>query len=647
MSGSSDSPPVARGPVPGPPSAGRLRVELCGRFAVQVDGLPSTDDALRRSKTRAVLAMLALAPHFQLRREQIADALWPDLDGDGAANQLAKAVHALRRALEPGLAARAPSRFLASHDGILRLTAPGSVTVDALEFLDAARFALAAGTAAALGSAVALLPDELLPEFLYESWTMPIREELRMLRVRVLERAAESCERAADARRAERLWQRLLGVEPASEVAYQALIRAAVGRGDRSGAERLLAACRETLRRELDVEPDASTVALARTAVAWAKPAIPPVESVEGGKLEAPDCQAEEWSEFKSVRTDGSLPLAALLPFAVLNAWSSRFRAAAAAVVIVALTVVLVATTTPGRSVQRATRQTVRSVVSIFTGQPADPMMVVLAGRGVAPHSRVDVVGSRSGLATFADAEGRFLLPGIAWRPGQKYRIAVSPDGQTASVSQVVASQVPSDRGVLDIGPLPDPDGPVVALEEVSGLNSFAAIDFHDDAYLAGVVRAVTISAPTDAFRVEALDTFVASLYDPSALDRRTPHETIARGSGRASDLNDALAALARVAGYRARLVDVGDPDNTGLTYPLVEVSYDGAWHVFDPATATRFVTDDGRVPSFAEAQRAPSTVRLADRKVRTYWDAEWLKRLYASPLHRYRVVESEAPLVG
>lgn len=641
MSGSSDSPPVARVPVPGPTSAGRLRIELCGRFRVIVDGVPVNHEALRRSKTRALLALLALAPQSRLRREQIADALWPDLDGDGAANQLAKAVHSLRRALEPDLAPRAPSRFLESADGLLLLRAPDGLTVDALEFRDAACFGLASGTTAALGGAVAILPDELLPEFLYESWTMPLREELRMLRVRVLERSAESCERSDDARRAERLWQRLLGVEPASEVAYRGLIRAAVGRGDRSEAQRLLAACRETLRRELDAEPDASTVALARTAVVAKPAAVVSIASTEGQCREASVGSSREKSELTSVRVAGSLPVA------VPNAWGARARRTAAAAVIVALTVVLVATTTPGRAVQRATRQTVRTLASVITGQPVDPTMVVLAGRGVEPHSRVDVVGSRSGLATFADADGRFLLPGIAWRPGQKYRIAVSPDGQTASISQVVASQIPSDRGVLDIGALPDPDGPAVALEEVSGLNSFAAIDFHDDAYLAGVVRAVTVSAPTDAERVEALDAFVASLYDPSALDRRSPHEAVACGSGRASDLNDALAALARVAGYRARLVDVGDPDHTGLTYPLVEVSYGGSWHVFDPATATRFVTDDGRVPSFAEAQRAPATVRLADQNVRTYWDAEWLRRLYASPLHRYRVVESEAPLVG
>lgn len=640
MTSSGESPRVA----PVSSSTGRMHVELCGRFGVHLDGAPVSDDAMRRSKTRAVLSMLALAPQFQLRREQVADALWPDLDGDAAANQLAKAVHALRRAFEPDLAARAQSRFLESSDGLLHLTAPGGVTVDAVEFRDAARFGLAAGTSAALDSAVALIPGELLPEFLYEPWTMPLRDEIRTSSARVLERAAELREQAGDARRAERLWRRLLDVEPASESAFQGLIRSAIRRGDRTEALRLLAVCRETLRRELDVEPDESTVTMARTAVQSCG-----VQETKVGAdlptyvngLEISVEQAGDARNRTSVREARSLPLA------VLCGWGARARRTAGAAAIVALTVVFVATTAPGRSVQRATRSSVRSVVSIFTGEPADPSMVVLAGRGVAPHARVDVVGSRSGLATFADAEGRFSLPGVAWRPGQKYRIAVSEDGQSASIAQVVASHVPSDRGVLDIGSLPVTDTPLVALEDVAGLNSFAVVEFHGDAFLAGVVRAVTVEAASDSDRVGAIDDFVASLYDPNALDRRTPHETVALGSGRASDLNDAMAALARIAGYESRLVDVGDPDHPGLTYPLVEVSFDGAWHVYDPATATRFSTEDGRVPSFAEAQRVPGTVRLAGPNGRTYWNAEWLRRLYASPLHRYRLVRSEAGLIG
>ena len=475
--------------------------------------------------------------------------------------------------------------------------------MDALEFRDAARFGLAAGTAAALGSAVAMLPDELLPEFLYESWTMPLREELRMLRVRVLERAAESCERSSETDRAERLWQRLLGVEPASEVAYQGLIRSAVRRGDRSGAERLLAACRETLQRELDVEPDASTVAMVKTGLAGKSQAVSMVESVEGWRREEPVARSDEESEIKSVRVAGSLPLA------VLYSWGARVTAV---VVLVALTVLFVAATPPGRSVQRATRLSVRYAISAITGQPVDPMLVVLSGirrlssrahrrrrqsqrAGDVCRRRGPVCSAGRRVATGSDVRG--------WRCPQ--------DGRTAAISRVVSSGVPSDQGVLDIGPLPAPDVTITELEDVAGLNSFAVVGFDDDAYLAGVVRAVTVGAATDNERVGMLDAFIASLYDPNGIDSRTPRETVALGSGRASDLNDTMAALSRVAGYRARLVDVGDPEHPGLTYPLVEVEFDGTWHVYDPATATKFVTGDGRVPSFAEVRRVPGAVRL------------------------------------
>jgi len=660
MTGSGDQPPVARGSVSGSASSERLRVELCGCFGVFIDGRPVREEALRRSRPRAVLAMLALAPRFRLRREFVADALWPELDGDAACNQLAKAIHALRRAFEPDLAARAPSRYLASGDGMLTLTAAGGVSVDALEFRDAARFALAIGTRASLDSAVALLPAELLPEFHAEPWVMPLRDELRALSARVLERAARLRERAGEAQQAERMWQRLLEVEPASEAAFRGLLRAASARGDRTEALRVLEACREALKREFGVEPEPATVELARSVMQSTRVSgvsIGPRRETSGGPAAEIGRPAGEGPGRALVAASGSPPSADVRGMAAEHVASpahpafvprwSRARMALAVTALVAATVVFVAATPPGRSVQRFTRKTVRAATALVTGQPAEPQLVVLAGSGVAPNARVDVVGSRSGLATYADAEGRFSLPGVAWRPGQAYRIAVSQDGVTAWIVQVAATAQPSDRGVVDVGLLPATGGQTVELERVSGLNSFALVDFERDAYLAGVVRAVTAHAASDAERIGALDAFVASLYDPQALDPRTPHQVVASGSGRASDLSDAMAALARGAGYRSRLVDVGDPDRPGLTYPLVEVSYEGAWHLHDPATGTKFTTGDGRVPSFAEVQRQPGTVRLAEPNGRTYWNAGWLERLYASPLHRYRELRGGAPLVG
>lgn len=663
MAVSTEYQPDGTAPEPCPSSG--LRIELCGSFRVYVDGLRVGDDALRRSRTRAVLALLALAPHFQLRREQLADELWPDLDGDGAANQLAKAVHALRRVFEPELGPRVPSRFLVSHDGVVQLQAPGGVTVDALEFRDAARFGIAAGTSSALDSAIALVPDELLPEFLYEPWTISLREELRRLRSRVLEHAAELSEQSDAADRAERLWQRLLASDPASEVAYRGLIRGAVRRGDRSGANRLLGACREVLRRELDVEPDASTVAIALSATsktsfgrsseqvvntAIEAVRVPPRQAPSSAFV-AENAVAEKapmaWSGAmfarKLVRFTPSLRHAMRIVGGARYRW---IRTVAAFLVISMLTVLFVATTPAGRSVQRATRKNVRAVVSMITGEPADPMIVVLAGSGVAPRARVDVVGSRSGLATYADEEGRFALPGVAWRPGQTYQVAVSLDGRIAAVTSVSTRSFPAANGVLDIGQLPPPNQSVTLLESVAGLNSFALVSLGGDAYLAGVVRAVTVAAATDADRVKAIDAFVASLYDATSPERRSVGDCVSLGSGNAGDLNETMAVLASVAGYRARLVDVVDPDHSGLTYPLVEVMFEGSWHVFDPASATEFRNVDGGVPSFAEARLSPEDVHIEEGRRRP-WTTDWLRGIYGSPLHRYRQVEESATMEG
>ena len=336
------------------------------------------------------------------------------------------------------------------------------------------------------------------------------------------------------------------------------------------------------------------------------------------------------------------------LPHALRIAGGARWiRTVAAFLVISILTVLFVAATPPGRSVQRATRKTLRATVSFITGESADPMIVVMAGSGVAPRARVDVVGSRSGLATFADEEGRFALPGVAWRPGQTYQVAVSLDGRTAAVSSVSTGSFPAANGVLDIGYLPPPDRGVTTLESVAGLNSFAMVSLDSDAFLAGVVRAVTVASSTDAGRVKAIDAFVASLYDAMSSDRRSVGDCVLLGSGNAGDLNETMAVLARVAGYRARLVDVGDPDHPGLTYPLVEVMFDGSWHVFDPASATEFRNVDGGVPSFAEARLSPEDVHMGEVGRLRPWATEWLRRIYGSPLHRYREVGQSGTLEG
>jgi len=78
-----------------------LRIELLGGFSVASRGRAIPEEVWQRRKTAALFKLLALAPRHRLHREQVMDALWPELPPAAAAANLRKAVYYARHAL-PG-----------------------------------------------------------------------------------------------------------------------------------------------------------------------------------------------------------------------------------------------------------------------------------------------------------------------------------------------------------------------------------------------------------------------------------------------------------------------------------------------------------------------------------------------------------------
>jgi predicted ATPase len=154
-----------------PPSAGDIAIKLLGGFAATRGGEPVAPSVWRLRKGRELVKLLALAPGHRLHREQLMDALWPDLDSAAAANNLHQVVHIARRALG--------ADAIELHEELLTLCA--SVDVD--DFERAAEQARRAGSAAAYRAAMSLYGGELLPENRYEDWAGMRREELEQLRV--------------------------------------------------------------------------------------------------------------------------------------------------------------------------------------------------------------------------------------------------------------------------------------------------------------------------------------------------------------------------------------------------------------------------------------------------------------------------------
>src|SRR5215217_7718359 len=76
-----------------------MRIELLGRFRLWVGPRLIEEDRWRLRKARSLVKLLALSRGHRLHREQVVDALWPELSLHAAAPRLHKATHMARRAL--------------------------------------------------------------------------------------------------------------------------------------------------------------------------------------------------------------------------------------------------------------------------------------------------------------------------------------------------------------------------------------------------------------------------------------------------------------------------------------------------------------------------------------------------------------------
>lgn len=240
------------------------RISLLGGFSVSVDGSVVTDQQWGRRNASTLVKVLALAKGRRLHREQVIDALWPDLPADLAGARLHQAAHYARRAL--GEAAGAAGRgVVLSHD-FVELLPDGEVSVDAVDFRGAAEAALAGRDAEAAAAALELRAGVLLPDDVYETWAQDHRESLEQLHRELLRLTGR--------------WEDLLETDPADEQAHLALARSLADRGDLRAAMRQLERLELTLRRELGTAPGAEAESLrAELAAPTAPPGTAPAGS--------------------------------------------------------------------------------------------------------------------------------------------------------------------------------------------------------------------------------------------------------------------------------------------------------------------------------------------------------------------------------
>ena len=223
----------------------RVEVRLLGRFEVFVDGVPVPHGSWSRRQAASLVKRLALAPRQGLHREQVIDALWPNLSHDIAAPRLHKAAHFVRRAT--GVR---DSVVLA--DELVALFPRAEVSVDVLEFEAAAADAMATGRREAIEAALAWYRGELLPEDPYEDWAFHPRQRVQLRYREVLRLAGR--------------WIELVALDPTDEEAHVAIMRQRLAATDRAGVRRQFELLERILHEELGIGPSAEALAVYRQA---------------------------------------------------------------------------------------------------------------------------------------------------------------------------------------------------------------------------------------------------------------------------------------------------------------------------------------------------------------------------------------------
>jgi DNA-binding SARP family transcriptional activator len=195
----------------------QVRIRLLGRCAVFANGIALGAPA--NVKSRSLLAYLALRAGEAVRRERLMAEFWPDAEAHNARNNLKTALASVRRLFRDG--GFDPDAVLVADRNDVRWLC--AVDVDVRDFERDSR-----GGDAERTRALGLYEAEFLPGD-YHPWAIE-------LRARVAARFEDTVRAELAARPSVELAERLLLLDPFCGDAFEALIDAALARGNRREA---------------------------------------------------------------------------------------------------------------------------------------------------------------------------------------------------------------------------------------------------------------------------------------------------------------------------------------------------------------------------------------------------------------------------
>lgn len=254
---------------------GQLQLLLFGTPIVKHD---ETTLTFSTRKALALLVYLAVEGGVHSRKT-LSEAFWLELDAQHGRAALRATLLELRRLFDRSHDAGASAHLRAERD-MLAITQDDSLVLD-LRLLEAASTLTEHTVASLLGQerqqvftqleeASRLVRGPFLRGFtlrdspFFDDWSTQHREYWHRRASQVFDTLSRLYEQGAEVLRAIETVTRWLRFDPLSEEGYRRLMQLRFLQGDRLGALRIFSRCQKVLAADLQIEPDAQTLALAR-----------------------------------------------------------------------------------------------------------------------------------------------------------------------------------------------------------------------------------------------------------------------------------------------------------------------------------------------------------------------------------------------
>ena len=243
----------------------QLRVQLLGALHVWRGKVEIEAGDWRRLKAQQLFLFLLTHRHILWEREQICDALWPELSPEQAQRDFKIAYSTLLNVLEPQRNRNAPSAYVIRDGSRYGWCTTADFWLDVAAFEDSVcrgdeAFHQSASEAIFFyHQAMQVYRGEYLQEFPFEEWCTEERERMSALFLQMAERLATILLQQQAWKEAARVAQVILTYDDCWENAYRILMRAYAEQGQHGQAVRTYWRCVERLSTVLGVVPSPMT----------------------------------------------------------------------------------------------------------------------------------------------------------------------------------------------------------------------------------------------------------------------------------------------------------------------------------------------------------------------------------------------------